>query len=50
MEIANEFNLKVLEDCAQAHGAKIDKMVALLEMLLPLAFIQVKKGHTETQV
>ena len=28
MEIANEFNLKVLEDCAQAHGAKIeDKMV-----------------------
>ena len=28
MEIAHEFNLKVLEDCAQAHGAKIDdKMV-----------------------
>ena len=28
MEIANEFNLKVLEDYVQAHGAKIeDKMV-----------------------
>ena len=28
MEIADEFNIKVLEDCAQAHGAKISgKMV-----------------------
>ena len=24
MEIAHEFDLKVLEDCAQAHGAKIE--------------------------
>ncbi|HFO4529377.1 TPA: DegT/DnrJ/EryC1/StrS family aminotransferase, partial [Escherichia coli] len=28
MEIANEYNLLVLEDCAQAHGAQLDNIKA----------------------
>ena len=43
MEIANEFNLKVLEDCAQAHGAKIeDKMVGTFGDAASFSFSQVK--------
>lgn len=40
MELVDEYKLILIEDCAQAHGAKYKgKMPVLLARYLPLVFI-----------
>ena len=48
MRIANKYNLWVIEDCAQAHLANIDRRRVGTVTLVPFHFIQAKiSGHSE---